>query len=137
STVWVDFAVYRRDLGRIAPGNTVIIGSDDSGAPIEAKISYVAPVGSVDTQTAIARAVVGNPEQRLRPGLFVTGRVLLSAKPVQIAVKSAALQTLENRNVVFVRSGEAFEVREVELGERDAEHVEILFGLAEGDVYAA
>jgi cobalt-zinc-cadmium efflux system membrane fusion protein len=137
STVWVDFAVYRRDLGRIAPGNTVVISSDDSGTPIEAKINYVAPVGSADTQTATARAVVGNLEKRLRPGLFVTGRVLLSAKPVLIAVKSAALQTLENRNVVFVRSGEAFEVREVEIGDRDAEHTEILFGLVEGDVYAA
>ena len=28
-------------------------------------------------------------------------------------------------------------MRDVELGERDAEQVEILFGLVEGDVYAA
>jgi cobalt-zinc-cadmium efflux system membrane fusion protein len=39
--------------------------------------------------------------------------------------------------VVFVRAGEKFEVREVELGQRDAEHVEILFGLSDGDVYAS
>jgi cobalt-zinc-cadmium efflux system membrane fusion protein len=38
---------------------------------------------------------------------------------------------------VFVRSGDKFEVREVELGDRDPEFVEITFGVLEGDVYAA
>lgn len=137
STVWVDFAIYRRDLGRVQPGNTVIISTDDGQPSVEAKLSYIAPVGSADTQTALARAVVDNPDLRLRPGLFVTGRALLSAKPVGIAIKSAALQSHENRTVVFVRSGEKFEVREVETGERDAEHVEVVFGLNDGDVYAS
>jgi cobalt-zinc-cadmium efflux system membrane fusion protein len=73
---------------------------------------------------------------RLRPGLFVTGRVVLSAKEVPIAVKTSALQTVENRTVVFVRNVEKFEPRDVELGERDPEHVEVIFGLIEGDVYA-
>jgi hypothetical protein len=80
---------------------------------------------------------VSNNELRLRPGLFISGRILLAAKPVNIAVKSSALQTLENRTVVFVRSGERFEVRDVEIGDRDPEHVEIVFGILEGEVYAA
>jgi hypothetical protein len=47
------------------------------------------------------------------------------------------LQTIENRTVVFVRNGEKFEARDVEIGERDSELVEITFGVLEGDVYAA
>lgn len=69
--------------------------------------------------------------------MFVTSRVLFTAKPVNIAVKSSALQTLENRTVVFVRLGEKFEVRDVEIGDHDPERVEIVSGLLEGDVYAA
>lgn len=137
STVWADFSVYRRDLARVRVGDNVMIDADDGGAPVEAKIAYVSPVGSSDTQSALARAVVRNDDLRLRPGLFVTGRVVLSAKNVAIAVKSSALQTLENRTVVFVRNGETFEARDVELGERDPEQVEVIFGLMEGDVYAA
>lgn len=137
SSVWVDFSVYRRDLSRVRVGDTVLIDAEDGGPPIEAKISYISPVGSSDTQSALARAVVSNEELRLRPGLFVTGRLLFAAKPVSIAVKSGALQTVENRTVVFVRAGDKFEPREVEVGERDPEHVEITFGLLEGDVYAA
>jgi cobalt-zinc-cadmium efflux system membrane fusion protein len=137
STVWVDFSVYRRDLKRVRVGDTVLIEVDDGGPAVEAKISYVSPVGSSDTQSALARSIVGNTELRLLPGLFVTGRVLLAAKPVDIAVNSSALQTWENHTVVFVRVGQKFEAREVETGDRDPQQVEITFGLLEGDVYAA
>lgn len=137
STVWVDFSVYRRDLRRVRVGDQVLIDPADGGKPIEAKISYLSPVGSSDTQSALARAMVPNSDQRLRPGLFITGRLTLSAKTVNIVVKSSALQTLENRNVVFVRNGEKFEARDVEIGDRDQEFVEITFGVVEGEMYAA
>ena len=137
SSAWVDFSIYRRDLNRVRVGDSVRIDVEDGGKNIETKISYIAPVGNSDTQSALARAVIGNEDNRLRPGLFVTGRVLLTAKPVHIAIKASALQTVENRAVVFVRSGEKFEARDVEVGDRDLEHVEITFGLVEGDFYAA
>ncbi|MEW6639830.1 MAG: divalent metal ion exporter adaptor subunit IhpB [Pseudomonadota bacterium] len=137
STVWVDFSVYRRDLGRVNVGDQVLIDPADGKPVIEAKISYLSPVGSSDTQSAVARAVVPNTEQRLRPGLFTTGRLTLSARQVSVAVKASALQTVENRTVVFVRAGDKFEARDVEIGERDPQFVEITFGVLEGDIYAA
>ncbi|WP_395708155.1 divalent metal ion exporter adaptor subunit IhpB [Reyranella sp.] len=136
STMWIDFAVYRRDFGRVRLGDGVSIDIDDGGPPIDAKIDYLSPIGASDTQSAIARAVVRN-DGRLRPGLFVIGRVVLSARPVDVAVRTSALQTLEGKTVVFVRDGEKFAPREVELGGRDADWVEVMFGLVAGDVYAA
>jgi len=137
ATVWVDFSVYRRDLTRVNIGDQVFIDPADGRPAIEARVSYLSPVGSSDTQSALARAVVPNSEQRLRPGLFITGRLTLSAKKVDVAVISTASPTIENRTVVFVRNGEKFEARDVEIGERDSEFVEITFGVLEGDVYAA
>lgn len=136
STVWVDFSVYRRDLKRVRVGDTILTDAEDGGAPIEAKLSYISPVGSSDTQSALARATLSNKDKRLRPGLFVTGRVVLAAKQVPIAIKTSALQTFENRTVVFVRNGQKFAPRDVELGERDPENAEVVFGILEGDVYA-
>lgn len=136
-TVWADFAVYRRDLGRLQAGTTVLVDPEDGGPIIESKVSYLAPVGSADTQSALARAVVPNPEHRLRPGLFVTGRILLPKKQVPLAIKTSALQTHENKTVVFVRSGDRFEARPVELGDRDADYTEVRSGLESGEIYAA
>ncbi len=137
STVWVDLSVYRRDLPRVRIGDKILIDVADGGKPIEASLSYISPVGSSDTQSALARAVVSNDALRLRTGLFVSARLILSAKPVPLAVRASAIQTVENRSVVFVRNGDKFEVRDVELGDRDAENVEVMFGLLDGDRYAA
>lgn len=137
STVWVDLSVYRRDLPRVKLGDTVLIDIGDGGKPIEARLSYISPIGSSDTQSALARAVVSNNDLRLRAGLFVSAHLTLTARDVPVVVRSEALQTVENRNVVFVRNGTKFEVRDVELGGRDPEQIEIVFGLLEGDRYAA
>lgn len=136
STMWLDFAVFRKDFSRVRIGDAVSIDVGDGGPPIEAKIDYLSPIGASDTQSAVARAIVAN-DGRLRPGLFVTGRVVLSARAAEVAVSTSALQTLDGKTVVFVRSGDTFEAREVELGGRDADWVEVMFGLVDGDVYAA
>jgi cobalt-zinc-cadmium efflux system membrane fusion protein len=47
------------------------------------------------------------------------------------------VQTLDGRSVVFVRQGQQFEARTVELGRRDEHHVEVQKGLAAGERYAA
>lgn len=136
STVWADLSVFRRDLPRVKVGDTVVIDVGDGGPPIEVKLSYISPVGNADTQSALARATLPNDQARLKPGLFVTARLILSAKQASVVVKNSAVQTLENRNVVFVRNGSKFEARDVELGARDPEQVEVLFGVSDGDVYA-
>ena len=136
STVWVDLSVFRRDLPRVRVGDTVVIDVGDGGPPIEEKISYISPVGNADTQSALARATLPNNQARLKPGLFVTARLILSATQAQVIIKNIAIQTLENRSVVFVRNGNKFEARDVELGRRDPEQVEVLFGVADGETYA-
>jgi cobalt-zinc-cadmium efflux system membrane fusion protein len=137
STVWVDLSVFRRDLPRVRVGDPVVIEVGDGGPPIEVKVSYISPVGNADTQSALARATLPNHQGRLKPGLFVTARLILSAKPAQVVIRNSAIQTLENRNVVFVRNGDKFEARDVELGGRDADQIEVLFGVADGESYAA
>lgn len=53
------------------------------------------------------------------------------------AIKANALQTMENKTVVFVREGNKLEARPVEVGEQDRDYVEITKGLSVGEVYAA
>lgn len=137
STIWIDFSVFRGDLGRVAAGDRVVIDPEDGGPPIDATISYVSPLGASDTQSGLARAVLPNPGLRLRSGLFVAGRLILREKPVALSVKASAIQSLDERPVVFVKERERFEAREVKLGASDPERTEILAGLHEGDVYAA
>jgi membrane fusion protein, heavy metal efflux system len=137
STVWVDLAVHRSDFGKLAVGQAVRIETGRDTPPVDARITYLSPFGTQDTQTMLARAVVANADRALRPGLFVDAAVLLAEHPAAVAVDATALQTLGDRTVVFVREGDGFAARSVELGARDADRVEILSGLDAGETYAA
>ncbi|HQS45159.1 MAG: efflux transporter periplasmic adaptor subunit [Rhizobiales bacterium 24-66-13] len=137
STLWVDLSVYRRDFTKVRVGDKVAIDPDDGGPVIDGVVSYVSPIGSADTQSALARVVIPNDGLRLRPGLFASGTITLAEKPVDLAARLSAVQSVDGRTVIFVRTGDAFELRDVELGERDGQWVEIIFGLMPGDVYAA
>ncbi|PZQ86822.1 MAG: hypothetical protein DI534_16100 [Leifsonia xyli] len=136
STLWVDFSVYRRDLAKVTVGESVRIDPEDGAEPIEAKITYMSPIGAADTQSAVARAVIQN-DGRFRPGLFAIGAVATAEQPIPVAVSIDAIQSLEGRDVVFVREGDRFAARDVTLGRRDSAIVEILNGLKAGEPYAS
>lgn len=137
STVWVDLDVYRRDFGRLRVAQVVRIDSGDGSPPVESTLAYLSPIGAVNTQTLLARAVLPNPDRSWRPGLFVTAEVEVGAIPVPVAVAVDALQRIRDWDVVFINAGELFEAQPVELGRRDAAHVEIVSGLAAGQRYVA
>jgi membrane fusion protein, heavy metal efflux system len=136
-TVWVDFSIYRQESESLQVGQTILIQPSESAEKIESTISYISPFGTENTQTTLARAVVPNSKGQLRPGLFVEGEVILEEVRVPVAVKASALQNFEEKPVVFVAVGKGFEVREVAIGARDDEHVEIKSGIAPGEKYAA
>jgi cobalt-zinc-cadmium efflux system membrane fusion protein len=137
STVWADLQVYRRDFGALRVGQRVFVDVGDESSPVETTIAYLSPVGSENTQTLLARAVVPNPDGSWRPGLFVTAQVEVDATDVPVAVRASALQRLRDWDVVFRNEGDVFEAQPVELGRRDGEWVEIVSGLSPGDRYAA
>jgi cobalt-zinc-cadmium efflux system membrane fusion protein len=129
--------VYRRDFSRLRVGQPVRIDAGDGSAPADTTLAYLSPIGSPNTQTLLARAVLPNPDRSWRPGLFVTAEVEIGAAPVPVAVRREAIQRVRDRDVVFLAAGEVFEAQPVVLGRRDATHVEIASGLEAGASYVA
>lgn len=136
-TVWADLNVPRKDAARVKAGQAVTVYRDDEPDGTSGTISYVSPVGGGPTQTVTARVVLDNRSGAWRPGLFVTATVLLEEVEVAVAVKVSALQTFRDWDVVFVRDGNTFEVRPLDLGRRDATWVEVLSGIEPGQEYVA
>ena len=136
STVWVDFSVFPQDFRRLKPGQVVRINYADNFST-RGEISYIAPFGAENTQSMLARAVVQNRDGLLRPGLFVTGELLVDEIEAPVAVRPSALQNVNEKTVVFTAEGAVFEAREVELGTSDGNYVQVLSGLKAGDRYVA
>jgi cobalt-zinc-cadmium efflux system membrane fusion protein len=136
STVWVNLSVFPNDFTRLKEGQVVEI--DYGGNSVtKGTITYIAPIGSENTQSLVARAVVQNPDGLLRPGLFVTAEIQTGEIDAPVAVRPAAIQIVSEKTVVFVADGTAFEARQVNLGSRDDSYVEVVSGLNAGDPYVA
>jgi membrane fusion protein, heavy metal efflux system len=134
-TVWADFSVYRHDFPRLRKGQAVEIRAE-GGMLAATTLAYLSPIGSEQTQTMTARAVLNNSEGRCPPGLFIQGEVLIGSVSGIRTVRREAVHAYEGEDAVFVRVGEYFEARPVNLGRRDSEWVEVLGGLNIGEAYA-
>jgi cobalt-zinc-cadmium efflux system membrane fusion protein len=136
-SVWVHVSVYAKDLPLVREGQPARIAVGDGIPDAQGSIAYVAPVVDEQTRTALARAVLPNPNGAWRPGLFVTAMIEVGATDVPLLIPKEAVQTVEGKATVFVQTPEGFEARPVTLGRTNETHVEVLSELEPGERYAA
>lgn len=136
SQVWVDLRAIGTDVALLEPGQPVHIQSATGQAEAKADISRLLPIAGIG-QSVIARVNIPNPQGRWRPGMIVAAEVAVSSREVPLAVKESGLQRFRDFTVVFAQIGETYEVRMLELGERDGEHAEVLSGLKPDTRYVA
>jgi cobalt-zinc-cadmium efflux system membrane fusion protein len=137
SRLWVDLHVFGADATHLAPGAAVTVTRMSDGASAATTLERVLPGTATASQSTVARATIANTDGLWRPGSAVTARVTVARQPVALAVPLSALQTFRDWDVVFVRVGDTYEVRPLELGRRDATRVEVRSGLRAGDVFVA
>lgn len=137
SSVWAEMTVYAKDIDTLALGQQVTVRSSATATEQVGKIRYIGSLLGTSSRTASARVVLPNPQRAWRPGMSVNMTLVAEEKEVPLAVSVEALQNLRDWKVVFVRHGDAFEARPLQLGRADAQHVEVLSGLLPGEAYAA
>lgn len=137
SDVWVNIAIPAKDIKSVRLGNKVLVKSDSMGLEAEGEIAYLGSIIDEKNRAVTGRVVIENANRKWRPGTFVSVELILEEKAVPIAVVSEALQTLRDWDVVFVKYGNTFEARPLELGASDGRYVEVLEGLSEGERYVA
>jgi cobalt-zinc-cadmium efflux system membrane fusion protein len=135
SELWLELHAFGEDSSRLRAGQAVRLESSAGGKTVETKLQRVLPLASTTSQTVVARALLPNPTGDWRPGMAVHADVTLAQRQVPLAVKTAALQRFRDFTVVFAQVGDTYEVRMLELGERDGEWVEVLHGIDPGTPY--
>ena len=131
--LWVDLHLFGRDAQHITPGLPVEIVRLSDGASVSARLDRVLPGTATASQSTVARATLVNTDGHWRPGAAVRARVTVAETPVTMRIPVAALQRQGSAQVAYVRVGDVYEARPLELGERDGRWVEVRSGLAVGD----
>jgi cobalt-zinc-cadmium efflux system membrane fusion protein len=112
-----------------APGTFVPILGSGGG-----RLVYLGTTVDPKTRTVPLMYEVPNPDGRLRIGMALNVYVETAHVEEALVVPVSALVDEDGRVIAFVQvAGETFEKRDLTLGLRDGEFVQVLSGLAEGE----
>jgi len=128
SRVSIDLALSPDSAARVRPGAQVDITAGDRAAT--GRVTFVSPVIDAETRQVRAVATLANTN-----GLWLVGETVkaIVSQPGNgsrnITVPNTAIQTVEGKPSVFVRTKTGFKVTPVTLGQAAGAHVAILGGL--------
>ena len=100
------------------------------------KVTRISPAVNTSTRAFPFEAIVPNPEAVLKPGTFARVHVESGKVDNVLTLPYAALQYRYGVNRVFVVQGDRLAVRELQVGERLGERIEILSGVKAGEQVA-
>ncbi len=136
SAVWVVADVFEQDLALLKTGAKARVTINAYPDKVfTGSVTYVYPTLKPETRTVPVRVELANPGLLLKPGMFAQVELATPARTAQITVPVSAVIDSGTRQVVLVQQGAGrFEPREVKLGERNDDHVQVLQGVKEGEL---
>lgn len=136
STVWILAQIYEQDLPFVHDGQPAIVRlSYGATRDYPATVDMVVPQVEAQTRTAVARLVLANPGETLRPGMFAEVRLTAELAADAVLVPDVAVLRSGERNTVFLALPDGgFEPRAITLGARsEGNFYQVLAGLTAGD----
>ena len=135
STVWVVADVYEHDMSRIHVGQRArLLLAAYPGEAFTGHVQFIYPAVNPESRTLQARMQFKNPGLKLRPGMYGDVVIELASAEGLSVPTDAVVDTGELQYVFLARDRGRFEPRVVRLGARGDGRVQILDGLADGDV---
>ncbi len=132
--VWVYMPIYEYDISFIKEGMPVEVESIAfPGEVFKGRIVAITPVLDASTRSIQIRTEIENQEHKLKPQMYVNGKIEVDLGE-KLAVPEQAVMDTGERKIVFVATGEGnFQQREVELGAKAKGYYEVISGLKEGE----
>ena len=143
SNLFVNFTVTEKDSSELKVGQTVRVTADAyPGRTFDGKITTIEPQISTDTRNIRVQALIANPDDILRPGMFTTATVVLPEKPPVVTLPETSVDfTLYGDSAFVIKDkkgddGKTSLVAErtfVRTGQRYNGLVQIVSGVNPGD----
>jgi len=103
---------------------------------ITGKVSRISPAANISTRAFPFEALVPNGDAQLKPGTFARVRITSSRVDQVLTLPYAALQYRYGVNRVFVVKDDRLVARELKVGERLGDRIEITGGVDAGETVA-
>ena len=136
SRVYATANIYEKDLDKVKTGQRVSLKvASLPNRTFTGRITTIASVVEGETRVVPVKAEIDNPDSVLKPGMFAELEVLTDqTSTATLAIPKLAVVEANNKQLVFVQNGNAFQPAEVTLGQTSGDMVEVKSGLFEGDL---
>ncbi len=138
--IYVNFQLPQQQLALVRQGYTIRVTGDvlSGEKAIEGTITAINPEVNSDTRNVRLQATLANPEERLRPGMFVNVAIVLPEEKQVVTIPETAVSYAPYSDSVFVveaakdQQGKVIRQQFVELGEKRGDFVAVQSGLEVG-----
>jgi len=142
--IYVNFALPQQQLSSIKAGLATRVTTDAlPGEIIQGKITAINPQVDAATRNIRVQATVANPDERLRPGMYVSVAVVLPGREKVLAIPATAVLYAPYSDSVFIvedppepnpeQPVKVVRQQFAQLGEKHGDFVAVRSGLKEGE----
>lgn len=100
--IYANFNIPQRQLGSLALGQKIALKVDAFDKPFEGKISAINSEVDASTRSVSVQAILANPEEKLRAGMFVQVEVELPSGAPLVVIPATAIAYAPYGNSVYV-----------------------------------
>ena len=134
SRIWVVADIYEYELPfiKVGQGATVTL-SYDPDTKLHGHVAFIYPTLDPKTRTAKVRFELGNPGEKLKPDMYANVALTIPLGTRLVVPRDAILESGERQLLFIHHGGGQLEWRNVTLGAKAGDWVEVKEGVKEGD----
>ncbi|HUI46929.1 MAG TPA: efflux RND transporter periplasmic adaptor subunit [Nitrospirota bacterium] len=134
STIWILADIYEYEVPLVRIGQSARVTLPyQSGEAYRAEVNYVYPTLDPVTRTVKVRLVMKNPRLLLKPEMFANVEINVFSGSRLVIPRSAVIDSGMRQIVYVEKKPGVYEQRQVTLGLRGEDSVEIVKGIVKGD----
>ncbi|MCG8582851.1 MAG: efflux RND transporter periplasmic adaptor subunit [Bacteroidales bacterium] len=130
STMLMDLSMPENLLGQVEINQQAnIMNYALPNDTLKGRITELSPAIDMEARTFKGRLKVNNPEELLKPGMFVKAEIVVDQRDSALVIPKDVVLTEGNRKVVFVAKNSAAQKRYIRTGIETLTEVEVLEGI--------
>ncbi len=130
----LDFTVAEREIGKLKIGQDVIFNVDThAGQEFTGTLQTIYPALEDKTRTLQVEALVPNPRNVLKPGVFAKVKLYTNVAADTVVVPVTSIIYENTTTKVFIAEGDRAKERKIKIGNKYGETVEVTEGLQGGE----
>ena len=133
SKLWGVAEIPEQQVAFVQKDQDVTIEVPALNKKIQGKIVYEGDIVNPETRTVMVRTEIDNADLKLKPDMLIS-MFIQSKKVSKLAIPASAVVRENDRNYIFVKNNpNTFRLREIELGHKDGQLINILSGVSIGE----